>query len=232
MGKKNKKNKKKPEDFGRFSRRLLKKKYGDEYQVITQKDRKDLKGGQKDLFDQTVKSFEKDIKKSGEFASNKLLVIGKKNKPVMGIPPSYKFSNLEEIDYRSSNMQPSNKMLLSGDAQYRGRKSDKEALEESRSRVGADIDFDGVEKGKVSASYSGSNEGVNPKTGLPITKSNPRMRIIKYLKHMSNSPDVIANKEVYKQDLKYMQKKVLGKAKGGYIHVKSKLGKTKPTKLY
>ena len=233
MSRKKQKKIKKPEDFGRFSEALLKKEYGDEYQIITQKDYKNLTKGQKKLFDQTAKNYDKKQKKYGrQGQDNKLLVIGAQNKPSLGIPPRTKFSDLREIDYRSAKMRPTNEMLMIGVPRFR-RKNQQEALEDSRSEVQAEVDFEGVDKGKVSASYSGQNEGVNPRTGLPITKTNPRMRIIKELKYIANTPDYGKERqEAAKQQLESFSKKVLGRVDGGSVHVKGKLGRTKPTRLY
>ena len=227
MSRKKQKKIKKPEDFGRFSEALLKKEYGDEYQIITQKDYKDLTKGQKKLFDQTVQNYDK--KQRG---SNKLLVIGAQNKPSLGIPPRTKFSDLREIDYRSAKMRPTNEMLMIGVPRFR-RKNQQEKLEDSRREVQGDIDYRDVAKGKVSASYSGQDEGVNPRTGIPVSRSNPRMRIIKELKYIANTPDYGKERqEAARQQLKSFSKKVLGRANGGSVLVKTKLGRTKPTKVY
>jgi len=226
MSRKKQKKIKKPEDFGRFSEALLKKEYGDEYQIITQKDYKDLTKGQKKLFDQTAQNYDK-----GKRGSNKLLVIGAKNKPG-GIPTRKKFADLREIDYRSAKMTPTNEMLMIGVPRFR-RKNQQKKLEESRREVQSEIDYEDVAKGKVSASYSGQDEGVNPRTGIPVTRSNPRMRIIKELKYIANTPDYGKERqEAARQQLKSFSKKVLGRVDGGSVHVKGKLGRTKPTRLY
>lgn len=183
----------KKEDFGRFSTSLLKKKYGDNYKIITQKDYKDLTNPQKKLYDQTVKNFKDNPK------TNKLIIVGEKNKPGMfPIKPRRKFINLKEIDYRSSKTKKINELSLRGEPRRKGKE-----LQSLRERIQGNIDAK-VQKGKIDASYSRSEEGINPKTGTPIAKSNPRNRIIKELKRMSTTKDF--GKKINKKARKALMK--------------------------
>lgn len=186
--------KRKKEDFGRFSTSLLKKKYGDNYKIITQKDYKDLSNPQKKLYDQTVKNFKNNPK------TNKLIIVGEENKPGMlsSVKPRLKFSNLKEIDYRSGKTKKINEVSLRGEPRRKGKE-----LQLLRERIQGNID-EKVQKGKIDASYSRSEEGINPKTGTPIAKSNPRNRIIKELKRMSTTKDF--GKKINKKAKKALMK--------------------------
>ena len=212
---------KKAENLGRFSVADLKKQYGKDYQVITKKNYKDLSKRQKKLFDLTSKNYQKNSK------TNKLIVIGKKNKSTLGIPPRKAFSNIEEIDYRSDRMIPTNITTLRGTLR-KGKR-----LKGYRELTQGTTDED-IQRGKTSAAYSMTEEfGINPKTYTPVVASNPRMRILKNLKRMSTEKDYGAEtNKAAKLNLKKFSKKVLGKVNGGSVHVKSKLGRTKPTKVF
>ncbi len=158
--------KKKTEDFGRFSTALLKKKYGEDYKVITQKDYKNLNKAQKKIFDDTKAEYKKD-------KSNKFIVIGEVNKPSLGVKPKNKFSNVEEIDSRSSKFRKTQEQNIAGGRLYKRKKD----LDEKRSQVLADTDFDDIKKGKTSAMYSGEiRGGVNPETYTPTPMARPTRR--------------------------------------------------------
>ncbi len=154
----------KKEDFGRFSRTLLKKKYGDNYKVITEKDYSDLNKTQKKIFDSTKSEYKKD-------KSNKLIVIGEVNKQSLGVKPRHKFSNVSEIDSRSSKIRTTQEQNIAGGLLYKRKKD----LDEKRSQVLADTDFDDIEKGKTSAMYSGATRGgINPSTYTPSPQARPK----------------------------------------------------------
>jgi len=163
MSKKNK------ENFGRFSEALLKKKYGKNYKVITQKDYKDLNKTQQKIFDDTKAEYKKD-------KSNKFIVIGEVNKPSLGVKPKNKFSNVSEIDSRSSKIRTTQEQNIAGGPLYKRKKD----LNEKRSQVLADTDFDDIEKGKTSAMYSGEiRGGINPSTYTPSPQARPKRRTTK-----------------------------------------------------
>jgi len=153
----------KKEDFGRFSTSLLKKKYGDNYKVITEKDYKDLNKTQKKIFNSTKSEYKKD-------KGNKFIVIGEVNKPSLGVKPRHKFSNVSEIDSRSSKIRTTQEQNIVGGLLYKRKKE----LDERRSQVLADTDFDDIEKGKTSAMYSGAiRGGKNPSTYTPSPQARP-----------------------------------------------------------
>ena len=198
MAKKKQKQIKKPEDFGRFSRSLLKKKYGDNYKIITQKDYSALNKTQKKIFDSTKAEYKKD-------KSNKLIVIGEVNKPSLGVKPRHKFSNVSEIDSRSSKIRTTQEQNIAGGRLYKRKKD----LDEKRDQVLADTDFDDIQKGKTSAMYSGEiRGGVNPATYTPTPMAKPKLIKTK------------------------LKDKIKGNKFGNFINVPTKLGRTKPTKVF